>query len=53
VHNVLRKNYIHVPSPAINIDSSVNPAFMTDKLNEAKTYVDMYTINTPKYSSLV
>jgi hypothetical protein len=30
-----------LPSPAINIDTSVNAAFMADKLNTAKSYVDI------------
>ena len=30
-----------IPSPAINIDTSVNAAFTADKLNGAKSYVDI------------
>ena len=30
-----------IPSPAINIDTSVNTAFTADKLNVAKSYVDL------------
>ena len=46
-----------MPSLAINIDTSVNAAFTADKLNAAKSYVDiltvhMSTINVPKHSSL-
>jgi len=29
------------PSPAINIDTSVHMAFTADKLNVAKSYVDI------------
>ena len=43
----------YVYSSAIDIDTSVNTAFTADKLNIAKSYVDMYTINMPKHSSLV
>ena len=32
---------IYIPSPAINIDTSVNVAFMAEKLNTAKSYVDI------------
>jgi hypothetical protein len=47
-----------IPSPAINIDTSVNAALTADKLNAVKSLltlltVDMYTINTPKHSTLV
>ena len=44
---------IYIPSPGINIDTSVNVALMADKLNAAKSYVDMYTINAPKHSRLI
>ena len=37
---------------AINIDTNLNAAFTTDKPNAAKNYLDMYTINAPKHSSL-
>ena len=48
-----------MPSAGINIDTNVNAAFVADKLNAAKIFmfkfltVDMYTINSPKHSSLV
>ena len=42
-----------LPSPAINIDASVNAAFTIDKLNAAKSYVDMHTINMTKHSTLI
>ena len=31
----------YIPSPAINIDISVNVAFTTNKLNAAKSYIDI------------
>jgi hypothetical protein len=37
---VMRIN-IYAPRPAVNIDTSVNAAFMADKLNAAKSYVDI------------
>ena len=30
-----------IPGPAINIDTSVNPSFTADKLNAAKSSVDI------------
>ena len=41
--NVMQKNfilliYMYIPSPSTNIDTSVNTAFMADKLNTAKNY---------------
>ena len=32
---------LFIPSPAINIDTSVNAAFMANKLNTAKSYFDI------------
>ena len=45
--------YTCIHSPAINIDRSVKAAFTADKLDAAKGFVDMYTINAPNRSSLV
>jgi hypothetical protein len=39
-----------IPSPGININTSVNADFMVNKLTLLT--VDIYTINAPKYSSL-
>ena len=36
------KGYAHfIPSPAINIDTSVNAVFTGDKLNTAESYFDI------------
>ena len=34
-------NYILIPSPNINIDTSINAAFKADKLNAANSYLDI------------
>ena len=39
--NFEKRNSPRIPSPAINIDSSVNAAFVGNKLNAAKSYVDI------------
>ena len=31
----------NIPNPAINIDTNINTAFTADKLNAAKSYVDI------------
>ena len=30
-----------MPSPAINIDTSINAAYTADKMNTAKSYIDI------------
>ena len=44
------QKFMIITNPVINIDTNVNIA---DKQNTAKRYVDMYTVNAPKHSSLV
>ena len=49
---------MYIPSPAINMYTSVNKTFTADKLNAARSYltlltVDIYTIDALKHSSPV
>ena len=35
------RGIVYIPSPGINIDTSVNVAFAGDRLNAAKSYADL------------
>jgi len=41
IYQINCKDCENIPSPGINIDTSVNAAFTGNRLNAAKSYVDI------------
>ena len=37
----LKESIYYIPSPVININTTVNAVFTSDELNRAKSYVDI------------